>query len=224
LGVLFTNYKPIDIATWDQSGKGKNILDLLKPWEQRIWKAALPFQDKRDDQGHAEHVTYFALKLLDHIPAIREIVIPAAILHDTGWSQMSQQDLDKFYLPNWKDYEPMLRNRHQVRGVKFSRKLLEEKYQTEEYTLDHILEIISQHDTRKGFYSTEDGIVRDADKLWRYTLRHWDIYREKRDPDFVKYCIMTYGKIQEESFFFSEAARLIARKEQAQVIRIVEAI
>jgi len=34
-----------------------------------------------------------------------------------------------------------------------------------------ILEIISHTDTRKGFISKNEGLVRDADKLWRTSQR-----------------------------------------------------
>ncbi|MBN2459195.1 hypothetical protein JXB28_02830 [Candidatus Woesearchaeota archaeon] len=191
-------YQPIDYSKWDSSGKGKNILPKLEdtiysikemdeknPFEGELWRAALPFQDKRDDKGHAEITAYFGLRLLRfHPEATREIMMPSIILHDIGWSQLAEEERALFAdYKIRKIYEPILRDRHQVLGRELAEKILKsldyagrineagwngEKYQ------NHILEIISQHDTRPGFFSlsdfgVNDGLMRDADKLWRVT-------------------------------------------------------
>jgi len=168
-------YTPINYDSWNFEGKGVNILHLLSPIELKIWNSAFPFQDKRDDKGHAEFVTYFALNLLKQIKAERGIVIPAAILHDIGWSQLPRTEIERFYLPNWRDYELELRKRHQEEGIKVAERILTFQEYPKEFTSE-ILSVISQHDTRKGFYSPEDGVVRDADKLWQFTLPHWEIF------------------------------------------------
>ncbi|HJX05952.1 MAG TPA: hypothetical protein VJ461_04520 [Candidatus Nanoarchaeia archaeon] len=175
-------YGPIDYTRWDASGKGKNVLHLLDACETRIWHEALPYQDKRNDPGHAEHVVYFALKLLSYYPdAKRQVVIPAAILHDTGWGMMPDEERALWSTPARKVYEPFLRQRHQDLGKKFADEMLSRigfmeyhKENGQKYK-EHICEIISQHDTRPGFYSLDDcaindGLARDADKLWRPTL------------------------------------------------------
>ena len=59
---------------------------------QKIWDLAEEYQDKRDDEGHAKTVLEYAIKLLEILPANEKIVIPAAILHDIGWSQLSKVD------------------------------------------------------------------------------------------------------------------------------------
>ncbi len=205
------DYTPIDYNSWNFGGQGKNILDSLKKSERDIWGAALPFQDKREDIGHAETVTYFALKILESIPADRRIVIPAAILHDTGWSQLSSEEIAKFYLPNWKEFEPQLRRKHQEEGVKTAREVLGVLYKKE--LIPSILEIISQHDTRQGFLNTEDGVVRDADKLWIFTAPCCEL-AVRKERNFGK---SIYNQLNEwlssESFFYSPISKSIARKE-----------
>ena len=47
----------------------------------KIWDMALPYQDKRDDKGHARIVTEYAIKLCSIENAEDKIVVPAAILH-----------------------------------------------------------------------------------------------------------------------------------------------
>ena len=147
------NHQPIDYENWNFDGQGNNIIDRLSLTEQEIWKTALHLQDKRDDSGHAETVTYFALNLLEHLEAERKIVIPAAILHDIGWSQLSQTERNLFKDSNMKKYEPILRARHQEEGMKISQQILKE-VNYEPQHIPEIVEIISKHDTRKGFLSS----------------------------------------------------------------------
>lgn len=218
-------YTSIDYKKWNIDGKGNNLLELMSPIEKDIWQKALPYQDKRRDTGHAENVVYFALKLLEIIDAKREIVIPAAILHDIGWSQMTKEELNSFYLPNWRDYEPALRKRHQDLGVNSAEEILGEvDYPNEFYK--NILDIISQHDTRKGFLSKEDGVVRDADKLWRYTLQHFKIALKERKDDLVGIYSSKDGiyshllkNITKPDFFYSNIAKEIARIELENTIK-----
>lgn len=180
------NHKPIDYGTWDRSGIGINIDSLLNSEEREIWESAWPYQGKRKDPEHTEIVTYFGFKLLEHLEGNRNVVIPAAILHDTGWGLMPKERTALFMQENWREYETELRKEHQEAGKNFALGLLiGMKYPLEHR--EHSVEIISQHDTRKGFYSLEDGIVRDADKLWRFTLfgieiatkTRWSIRLEK---------------------------------------------
>lgn len=205
-------YKPIDFDSWDVSGTGKNIRDLFKPIEAEIWYRALPYQDKRDDVGHTELVVYFAFKLLGYIKTERAIVIPAAILHDTGWSGVPEvrHNYDP-YSEEFRKNEPEYRNRHQRAGVVISQRTLEEVHYAKKY-VPAILKIIAQHDTRDGFFCTEDGVVRDADKLWRFTLRQSQMpYMAKKNPENIYKERMR--DIQNPSLLYSDISRHIARVE-----------
>ena len=211
------HYQPLDYKKWDFTGKGRNIIRLLSPIEFDIWKKALSYQDKRRDIGHAENVLYFALKLLDVINAKRELVILAAILHDVGWSRLSFRDrinaLDSKH-PNFlRD-----RLRHEKEGVKIAKKILKEVNYGSKLSSE-ILEIIEGHDTRKGFISKEDGVVRDADKIWRFTLTHHDVIskRLKESPKKYSRPKAFYNhflkNITLPGFFYSDAAKEIAKIE-----------
>lgn len=212
------DYVPIDYRTYSLEGKGYNIIADLDIHEKRIWDASFPFQDKRHDIGHAETVTYFALKLTKILGGDREITIPAAILHDTGWSQMTQTELDLFYIDAWERYEPILRARHQETGSDLAKIILSgmSDHCTHPYDLrsdhvDEICEIISQHDTRKGFYNNNDGIVRDADKLWRFTKPCLQILIDLRGSGNMDSAIAETSKaISKEGFFYSPVSAMIA--------------
>lgn len=211
-------YTLIDYKKWNPDGKGKNIINMLTTRERELWKKALRFQDKRNDAGHVEVATYFALQLLPHIAGDRKIVVPAIILHDTGWSQMSEVELKLFYDKHWKDYEPVSRARHQEEGARKAREILAEVGHYEAST-PIILDIISQHDTRKGFLNLEDGIVRDADKLWRVTLPHLKIAMKERGWTVEEVEANVVSKLNKKGFLYSPVSRELATLEWANCLR-----
>ncbi len=93
----------------------------MKPIFQKIWDLAENYQDKRDDEGHAKTVLKYAIKLLQIIPADDKIVIPAAILHDIGWSQLSKVDRMKIFQDNISSEEKIrLRTIHEKEGAKLA--------------------------------------------------------------------------------------------------------
>jgi len=206
-------YAPIDYSNWDFSGKGKNIMPFLDETQLKIWELSLPFQDSRKGEtGHGEVVTYFALVLSRELGLDRSIVIPAAILHDVGWSKMPQSVKDDFFLPGFERSNQQMRKEHEQYGVKIARDILKRfSYPIKE--TNHILEIISQHDTRKGWYSHEDGAVRDADKLYRYTLIALMIDVDVQKSNIVTFEENATKKITVDSFFYHTRSRDIARLE-----------
>lgn len=185
----------------------------MKEEFKNIWELALPYQDKRDDDGHARIVTEYAIKICEIENADDAIVVPAAILHDIGWSQLSKKDRLVIFDPDKTlEMEFAVRIKHQDESVKLAEKILNKVNYSPNF-LKLILEIISQHDTRNGFFSNEDGAMRDADKLWQYSRIGFeaDIKRNKFTFDFLYNKMMK--KIDEKNFFFFESSKDIARKE-----------
>lgn len=185
----------------------------MKEKFKKIWDIALSYQDKRDDLGHARIVTKYAIQICEIENIDDCVVVPAAILHDVGWSQLPKKDWLIIFDPNrTPEAERVVRIKHQNESVRLAEIILKEANYSSKF-LKSILEIISQHDTRENFFSKEDGAMRDADKLWRYSKVGFeaDIRRNKFTFDFL------YNKmvklIDEENFFFFESARDIARKE-----------
>ncbi|MFC1682213.1 hypothetical protein ACFL0X_01180 [Nanoarchaeota archaeon] len=233
---MLREYEPINYSTWNFDGQGHNILDnrLLSPDEKKVWEAALPFQDSREGEtGHGEAVTYFALKLLEkysmdmhgNIPNTG-VVTRATILHDIGWSQLTESERKLFYeeaidpsieKPVWQRYEPILRARHQEMGVVKAREILKQVNYNPENT-KQILEIISQHDTRESFRDANDGLVRDADKLWRYTLAHARMVSETRGWSVDRQREIMEEAIDKKGFFYSKYAKEIARVEMGNCL------
>lgn len=180
---------------------------------RKIWAAALPFQDKLGGEGHARIVTEFAIKLLRRVEAKPEIVMPAAILHDIGWAKLTKKERN---VPFRKEVleSPALRHRakrkHELVGARLARRILKElKYPPE--LSNRIVEIISGHDTRKGFLSAEDGIVRDADKLWRFSPTGFraDMRRFKYPPEYGTKRLRK--EMKAPGYFHSKEAAKLAR-------------
>ena len=84
-------YKPIDYRTFilgDQARQGINLkrLNILTEQELKIWEAAQPYMDARNDPGHGEIATILSITFLPYFPkAKREIVVPTTMNHDIGF-------------------------------------------------------------------------------------------------------------------------------------------
>jgi len=181
----------------------------------KIWELALPYQDKRNDVGHTQIATDFAIRLLETEDGDRGVVIPAIILHDIGWSQLDDAERKIIFSDEIsKEDERRLRLKHQDEGVRLARGILESINYDPKYVVE-ILEIISQHDTRSGFFSKNDGLVRDADKLWMYSARGFKLDIERRQ-DYLSpmdWYNQLDEKIKSATVFYSDKSREIARIE-----------
>jgi len=188
----------------------------MKQKFKKIWDKALIYQDKRDDKGHAEIVTEYAIKLCEIENLNDEIVVPAAILHDIGWSQLSYDERFLIFNPNKTDeMERVVRIKHQEEGVILAEKILNEVNYSKQL-IEMILEIISEHDTRKGFLSKEDGAMRDADKLWRFTRIGFDADLRTRKCSFQFYYDRLNNFLNSNDFLFFSSSKDIAKQELAK--------
>jgi len=104
------------------------------------------------------------------------IVIPAVILHDVGWEKVPEELHLKAFGPA--ATIPELNRLHEVEGVKIARGILEKVNYADEDKA-RILEIIDGHDSREQPVSLNDQIVKDADKLWRYSKQGLHIDSER---------------------------------------------
>lgn len=187
-------YKPLDYKTWvfgDKAREGVNIkrLEILTQEELKLWEASMPYQDQRDDPGHGEMTVYFALKLLDYLPGNRKIVVPAAMLHDTGWYGCNPKAWKKSVHQNRNNLQKLeteeKRRPHQNRGILIAGKILETTGYFNKNPLKYGLEIadiIGDHDTRKLPASDNGKVVRISDLFWRVTYPHAQIYMLNESP------------------------------------------
>ena len=108
------------------------------------------------------------------------------------------------------------RVKHQEESVKLAKKILEKVNYDKKLTKE-ILKIISQHDTGRKFLSKEDGLVKDADKLWRFSkigfdtdVRRFEITRQQNYKRLKK-------DMNKRGFFFSESAKKLAKRELIKI-------
>ena len=134
---------------------------------QPIWQAARPYLQTRSNDRHTRYCYVFAQQLLTlHPKADAEIVLPALLLHDIGWSTVPDDKQLLSFGPNMR--YPDLRRQHETEGVRIATEILQD-LQYDSATIGQITAIIDGHDTRKESLSLNDSLVKDADKLWRYT-------------------------------------------------------
>jgi HD superfamily phosphodiesterase len=145
---------------------------MLKEAYERIWDLARPYLNTRKNDTHTEIAAGLARQLLTQEGGDEDIVMPAIILHDTGWKKVPEDVQTKAFgpkatLPEW--------NRvHEVEGARIAGHILRSVNYPNEKILE-IQEIIKGHDSRKEPLSLNDSIVKDADKLWRYSRNAFQI-------------------------------------------------
>lgn len=187
-----TEYVPLDYRAWilgDKAREGVNIkrLGVLNENELRLLDSAIPFQDMRNDPGQAEIVAYFASKLIDlGMPGEREVAIPSAILHDTGWYKQGDPNSWKKRVEAGLATEgESIRRPAQNRAIYIAGMLLPKALDLPEEKQFEIADIIGDHDTQL-LPTTQSGLVlRCADMLWRFSYPHNQIYRPKVKPEEV---------------------------------------
>ena len=97
----------------------------MKEVFNKIWELALPYQDKRDDAGHAEVSLRYAAKLVARENGNEDVVIPAIILHDIGYSQLpKERRLAVFNMGARDEDRRAAVFEHQVESVKLAVKIL----------------------------------------------------------------------------------------------------
>lgn len=178
----------------------------------RIYEKAKPYLDTRHNNIHVLLSYEFARLLLPLNPEADEnIVLPAILLHDVGWKMIpAEKQLDCFG-PTVKDEKN--RRLHEVEGARIAEEILR-SFQWSEERVKEIVMIIDGHDTREEALSLNDKLVKDADKLWRYTGTGVDIDHKRFGIDREPY--MEYLHTMTERWFFTSEAREMALDALAQ--------
>jgi hypothetical protein len=185
----------------------------MRPIFEEIRLRALPYQDQRDDSGHAEVTLYYARGLIATESGDADVIVPAIILHDVGYSQLpKERRLLVFDRTVAAEVRHAVALEHQNAGVVLAREILAQLNYPAPLTVE-ILEIISQHDTRKGFISKNEGLVRDADKLWRFSRTAFEVSARRRKTGEEPRWQDIEADIEKADFFYSAQAKQLAREE-----------
>ncbi len=194
----------------------------MKEIFEKIWETALPYQDQRNDDGHARVTLKYAKQLVELEDGNEDIVIPAIILHDIGYSQiLRERRMLIFDRDATNEEREAVRYKHQSQSVALGEKILKElNYPAD--MIPEILEIVSKHDTRKGFISKEEGLVRDADKLWRFSLEGFKVDVKRDKSKLEERCKRLEKDLEDPDYVYSESARKIARQLLEERRKLIE--
>jgi HD superfamily phosphohydrolase YqeK len=131
-----------------------------------IYRLALPFLDVRQNDAHTRVAYGFASRLLRMEGGDASVVLPAVILHDVGWKTIPEELHLKAFGPRENDRS--INRKHEVEGARIAARILAE-VDYEAALAAEIVAIIEGHDSRREPLSRNDALVKDADKLWRFS-------------------------------------------------------
>jgi len=176
-----------------------------------MFERAKPFLRTRKNLIHTKIALRYAVRLLKEVKGDEEVVIPAVLLHDVGWSAVPEHLQLNAFGPNRSN--PQAARVHEVEGAKTAKKILEKlRYPSEK--VNEICQIIRGHDSRKRPISRSDRIVKDADKLFRYSRRGVAIDLERFHAPRGDY--LHYLENCVEKWFFLSVSRQLASQELAR--------
>ena len=179
-----------------------------------IWRRAKPYLNTRQNHIHTEISIRFAEMLLEKEGGDENVVMPAIILHDVGWIRVPEDEQHKGFGPEIQS--PRVVKKHELEGVGIAKGILEALDYNKEMIAE-ILAIIEGHDSRKETDSINESIVKDADKLWRFS-------REGFTIDCERFNLKPMERVKKkdldvDSIFFTESAKEMARKEIKERIK-----
>lgn len=164
----------------------------------------------RDNDIHIPESYAFAQRLLVHYPeADPLIVLPAILMHDNGYANVPQETLLAGLIDAPVAFRTDITRLHEVEGVKIARKILERLHFDAART-EAICDIIDGHDSRKTAVSLEDKLVKDADKLWRFSMvgvQTASGWMKMSHSDFLDYVMS-----KADGWLFTEEAKAMAQK------------
>lgn len=133
-----------------------------------LWRAIVTESRSRQNDIHLPISFAFAERLCQAYPEADALVVRVAILlHDTGWARVDQDRIiSEGFAGDWRRAD--VRYEHERHGCDIAREVLPPLGYDEEF-ITKVTTIIDGHDTRQVSYSIEDSLVRDADRLWRFT-------------------------------------------------------
>lgn len=139
----------------------------LRDEDAAVWDRAAPYLAVRNNDSHTLYAYGLARALLPLVPdADPEVVLPAILLHDTGWSDVDGALVLEAIAPG--GGRPDLVLQHEKAGSVIAAEVLTSLGRDPEI-VRRVVDIIDGHDSRLVALSADDSVVKDADKLWRVT-------------------------------------------------------
>ena len=153
---------PVDCSPITASPSTSRDLDPL-------WRAVRVEARTRANDIHLPISFAYAERLCAVHPDADALVVRIAILlHDTGWARVEDESriLTEGFAEGWRTSD--VRYEHERHGCDIAREVLPGLGYPDDL-ITRVTNIIDGHDTRPESLSIEDSLVRDADRLWRFT-------------------------------------------------------
>ncbi len=186
----------------------------IKDWPRfinRLFLDAEPYLSVRGDMPHAKVSHGYAIVLMKEEGGDQRIIEPAIILHDVGWSRLERQAISAAYGVRAKGSEWRNLNRvHEEAGEAIAREILE-GYSYDPSLIETIASIIRAHDSGEEARSIEEAVVKDADKLWRFSEIGFSV--ETRRQGISPMELYQHLENNRESWFFTRTGLRLAEKE-----------
>ena len=179
----------------------------MKAIFEKIEALAKPYLDTRMNDLHTEISARFARALIEKEGGSEDIILPAILLHDVGWKRVPEEFHLRAFGPKADALE--WQRTHEKEGAEIAREiLLQVAYDVEK--IQEVLRIIDGHDSRKAALSLNDRIVKDADKLWRYSKEGFYIDIKRFEETFEQGMKRLESSL--EKWFFTDSAKDLARQ------------
>ena len=185
-----------------------------------LFQIAEPYLTVRGDLIHSRVSHGYALILMRHEGGDKKIVEPAIILHDVGWSTLNPQQIEAAYGVRAEgDEAKRLNRKHELEGASITRQTLQ-ALDYDEGLIDKIALIIQRHDSGSQVDCLEEGLVKDADKLWRFSeTGFWD---EIKRQGLGRRELHQYLHERYKSWFFTQTALRLAGEELEERAREID--
>ncbi|TDW31597.1 HD domain-containing protein [Cryobacterium psychrophilum] len=133
-----------------------------------LWAAVSTEMRTRANNIHVPISFAYAERLCLAYPEADALVVRVTILlHDTGWARVDETKIiTEGFGGDWRKAD--IRYQHEAYGCDIAREVLPGLGYDEAF-ITRVTDIIDGHDTRAESHSIEDSLVRDADRLWRFT-------------------------------------------------------
>jgi len=191
-------------------------------WDQfirELFRRAEPYLKVRGDFLHTQIAREYALLLLEKEGGNKMIVEPAVILHDVGWSRLKSEEIKVAYGVMASGENAAKLNRiHEVEGAIIAQEILEE-IGYDHLLIQKITQIIQRHDSGKDSETIEECIVKDADKLWRFSKvgYYHEMERQQLSHEVrYRFLIKNMG-----NWFFTKTARELAETELQNRVKAI---
>jgi HD superfamily phosphodiesterase len=137
---------------------------------ERIYALAEPYWRTRAGEVHMPESYAYARELLEaHPEADAGIVLPAILLHDVGYALVPDETHTQGLADGKNGWQPDVTRMHEQLGASLAGELLEQAGYDGDDRIARIQAIVDGHDTRTEPLDLEDALVKDADKLWRFS-------------------------------------------------------